>query len=131
MLTNIRSKWTETDNRLRHFDYRHHIARTHAEGDRSGKLLEWLIKNERRNTPIGAIRLESGRIVNIQSEINNAFKEYYSSLYQARPPPTNAHLSSFFSGVTLSHLTAAQTTELDSPIEIAEIQRALLQLTHG
>ncbi|KAJ1140515.1 hypothetical protein NDU88_006866 [Pleurodeles waltl] len=47
-LTRLRTEWNQADRRLRQYDYRHHLARTHSEGDRSGKLLAWLLKNERR-----------------------------------------------------------------------------------
>ncbi|KAJ1192988.1 hypothetical protein NDU88_002294 [Pleurodeles waltl] len=63
----IREKWTEVDSLLR-------------------QLLAWLLKGEQQRTPIGAIRLDTGAIVNTQAEINKALKRYYSALYMALPP---------------------------------------------
>ncbi|KAJ1210586.1 hypothetical protein NDU88_005948 [Pleurodeles waltl] len=77
-----RTRRNEVDMRLRKFDYQHYIARTHSEGDRSRRLLAWLIQGELQRPPIGAIQLYSGIMVNTQADINNAFKQYYSRLYE-------------------------------------------------
>ncbi|KAJ1209055.1 hypothetical protein NDU88_004434 [Pleurodeles waltl] len=82
-LIGLKKKWAEVDSRLWQFDYQQHIARLHSEGDRSSRLLAWFVKGEQQHTPISAIRLDSGTIVNTQLEINEAFRQYYSTLYVA------------------------------------------------
>ncbi|KAJ1200665.1 hypothetical protein NDU88_004486 [Pleurodeles waltl] len=125
-LGELRGNWDEVDLRLRQFDYRHYIARMHSEVDRYSRLLAWLIKGKQQHTPIGAIRLESGVIVNTQLEMNEAFKQYYSALYMARPPPSPGQLEDFFEA-----LTAQQVLDLEKPIEMEEIQQALRQQAHN
>ncbi|KAJ1209209.1 hypothetical protein NDU88_004587 [Pleurodeles waltl] len=57
---NLKKQWIETETCLRKFDYRHYAARLHAEGDRSSRMLAWLVKGVQWNTPINAIRLDTG-----------------------------------------------------------------------
>ncbi|KAJ1179253.1 hypothetical protein NDU88_004488 [Pleurodeles waltl] len=107
------------------------MARTHSEGDRSGKRLSWLTRSEPRNSPIGAICLNTGLIVNTQANINSAFRDYYSTLYKAHPPPSTTSMIEFFNDITINYLTTAQTADLDRPIDTKEIHRALQQLSQG
>ncbi|KAJ1184029.1 hypothetical protein NDU88_000839 [Pleurodeles waltl] len=85
-VTEFKAQWTETDARLRKFDYQHYAPRMHAEGDRSSRLLSWLVKGEQQHSTINAISLDEGSVVNTQQEINEAFRQYYATLYKAGPP---------------------------------------------
>ncbi|KAJ1172364.1 hypothetical protein NDU88_004211 [Pleurodeles waltl] len=71
-----REIYKEADQRLRRHDYNYHLIRLHVEGDRLGRLLAWLLREERKHTPIGAIRLTNETMVSSQDTINNAFKDY-------------------------------------------------------
>ncbi|KAJ1141670.1 hypothetical protein NDU88_007998 [Pleurodeles waltl] len=87
----LKKQWVETDARLQKFDYRHYTARLHAEGDRSSRLLSWLLKGEQQHSTINAIRLDEGSILNTQLEINKAFRQYYATLYKSGPPALGAN----------------------------------------
>ncbi|KAJ1160983.1 hypothetical protein NDU88_001472 [Pleurodeles waltl] len=113
----LEKQWGDTETRLRNFDYRYHTARLHTEGARSSRMLAWLAKGTQQHTPINAIRLDTGVIVNTQSEINNAFRQYYARLYQAEPPSLAPQLVDFFRTSHVNQLTTAQALELDKPIE--------------
>ncbi|KAJ1200418.1 hypothetical protein NDU88_004242 [Pleurodeles waltl] len=67
----LKKQWGDIETCLRKFDYRHYTARLHTEGDRYSHMLAWLAKGIQRHTPINAIRLDTGVIVNTQSEIND------------------------------------------------------------
>ncbi|KAJ1200034.1 hypothetical protein NDU88_003863 [Pleurodeles waltl] len=130
-LVGLKRNWAEVDSRLRQFDYLHHIAQLHSEGDRSSRLLAWLVKGEHQHTHISTIQLDSGAIVNAQLEINEAFRQYYSTLYMTCPPPPPERLEDFFQALQLTRLTAPQLQELEKPIEMDEIKQTLQQLAHN
>ncbi|KAJ1127846.1 hypothetical protein NDU88_006239 [Pleurodeles waltl] len=92
----LKKQWNEADERLRKFDYRRYTARLKAKGDCSSRLLAWLVKGEQQHTPINAIHLESETIVNTKLEINEAFRQYYDTLYKAGPPPSPDQIREFF-----------------------------------
>ncbi|KAJ1201791.1 hypothetical protein NDU88_005597 [Pleurodeles waltl] len=79
-----RELYEEADQRLHRHDYNYHLRRLQAEGDRSWRLLAWLLREDQQHTPIGAIRLIDGTLVTSQEAINNAFKEYYMRLYRGQ-----------------------------------------------
>ncbi|KAJ1104352.1 hypothetical protein NDU88_001764 [Pleurodeles waltl] len=118
-LRTLRARHREVDERLRIYDYRHYISRSHAEGNRSGRLPTWLLRGEQHRVPIGALRLDTGIVVNTQLFINDAFRCYYSMLYVARPDPLATQLAEFFDSLHLVHLTLLQSMVVDGPIEIA------------
>ncbi|KAJ1178596.1 hypothetical protein NDU88_003841 [Pleurodeles waltl] len=107
----LRLRRNEVDSRLQKFD-------------RSGRLLAWLVRGEQQRGPIRAIRLDSGAAVNTQAEINDTFKQYYSTLYAVKPPPPTAQLTDFFHTLPLAQLSIAQQRELEKPIDVEEIQLA-------
>ncbi|KAJ1204909.1 hypothetical protein NDU88_000344 [Pleurodeles waltl] len=120
-VTELKTQWTETDARLRKFYYRHYTARMHAEGDRSSILLSWLVKGEQQHSTINAIRLDTGGIVNTQREINEAFRQYYATLYKA-DPLSEEQLREFLQTSQLTCLMEAQLLDLEKPIVMDEIQ---------
>ncbi|KAJ1151815.1 hypothetical protein NDU88_004594 [Pleurodeles waltl] len=79
----LQKQWNEVESRLRKIDYRHNAKRLHMEGVRSSRMLAWLVKGEQKRAPINAIHLETGTVVNTQTEINDAFRHYYNTLYRA------------------------------------------------
>ncbi|KAJ1204139.1 hypothetical protein NDU88_007920 [Pleurodeles waltl] len=78
----IRELYEEADLRLRRHDYNYDLMRLQVEGNRSGRLLAWLLQEDQQHTPIGAICLIDGTLVASQEAINNSFKKYYMGLYR-------------------------------------------------
>ncbi|KAJ1138202.1 hypothetical protein NDU88_004593 [Pleurodeles waltl] len=85
-LASIRRVHKQTLDRLAQLHYRDYQARKHAEGDKAGRLLTWLLRLEYSQTPITALRGGNGQLLNTQKDINTAFYEYYSTLYTALEP---------------------------------------------
>ncbi|KAJ1106026.1 hypothetical protein NDU88_003429 [Pleurodeles waltl] len=54
-LRTILKKNRESETQLWKHDYRRRLAALHAEGDSSGWLLAWLVKEDSQDPPIGAI----------------------------------------------------------------------------
>ncbi|KAJ1197826.1 hypothetical protein NDU88_001672 [Pleurodeles waltl] len=113
----LRKQWTETDARLRKFDYRHYAARMDAEENRSSRLLSWLVKGEQQHTTINAIRLETGNIVNTQLQI-------IRPLDNTMPLCISDQMREFFQTSPVTHLTESQLFNLEKPIELDENQQA-------
>ncbi|KAJ1152186.1 hypothetical protein NDU88_004963 [Pleurodeles waltl] len=63
---NLQKQCKEVESRLRKFDYRQYTTRQHMEGDRSSRIVAWLVKGEQKHTPINTIRLNTGTIVNTE-----------------------------------------------------------------
>ncbi|KAJ1189427.1 hypothetical protein NDU88_006172 [Pleurodeles waltl] len=122
---------SKVDTRLRGFDYRHFVAMAHSEGDCLGRLLAWLVHGEQQRRPLGVIKLDSGEVLNTQVEINDEFRQNYSTLYAAQPPPSPEQLEELFQALPLTHLSAAQQSELDKIIDVEEVQTGSIAAISG
>ena len=117
----LRGECKDIEKDLAKIDYKHHIAKLHKEGDRSGRLLAWLTREDRDRPPIGAIRSSDGTTCHAQSDINKSFLEYYKSLYSNSCPEATA-LESFLQRIQLPRLTPEKTEELEEPLDMTEIR---------
>ncbi|KAJ1118887.1 hypothetical protein NDU88_007074 [Pleurodeles waltl] len=130
-LNSLKSDYKEADARLSRHDYRHFKAPQHAEGNRSGKLLAWLVRQPLQSSPIGAIRTHSGEVINAQAGINKSFHTYYRSLYQPTNPPNEQQLSELLSLILQNINIIDSAATLDGPITSEELRLALSQKARG
>lgn len=65
-----------------------YATRRHRDGDKTGTLLAWLAKQDTELKPITEIVDLSGRLVRAQSDILQAFRHYYTTIYLTPPQPT-------------------------------------------
>lgn len=105
--------------------------RIFEQGDKTGKLLAWLAKEQSPVSTIARIRKNDGTLVSDPAKINACFAEYYSSLYSSRAQYSAKELSDFLDEITLPTLTAAAREGLEAPITLEEVQRALSPFTNG
>ncbi|KAJ1098940.1 hypothetical protein NDU88_004047 [Pleurodeles waltl] len=75
-LRQFRIRCGEVESALSYHDYRTRTALQDAQGDRSGRLLAWLLRGGHRSTPAMSIRLVDGTIATSQLAINDAFRDY-------------------------------------------------------
>ncbi|KAJ1173261.1 hypothetical protein NDU88_005098 [Pleurodeles waltl] len=127
-LKDARAEYATADATLRLHDYKYHVTRLQAEGDKSGRLLAWLLREERQCPPIGAIGLGAGALATTQEKINDAFREYYTQLYTTRTSCTSQQLRSFLADSSLPQLTHTDRETLEAPITLGELNKALEQL---
>ncbi|KAJ1136101.1 hypothetical protein NDU88_002519 [Pleurodeles waltl] len=127
-LRETRAEHAKADATLRLHDHKHHMARLQAEGDRSGRLLAWLLREDRRCPPIGSIITGVGAIATTQVNINDAFREYYTQLYTKSTSCTIQQLESFLADSPLPQLTNTDRESLEAPITLGELNKALEQL---
>ncbi|KAJ1097560.1 hypothetical protein NDU88_002678, partial [Pleurodeles waltl] len=127
-LKEMRAEHAKADATLRLHDHKHHVARLQSEGDRSGRLLAWLLREDRRCSPIGAIGTGAGAIATTQVKINDAFREYYTQLYTKSTSCTIQQLESFLADSPLPQLMHVDRDTLEAPITLGELNKALEQL---
>ena len=124
-------KCRDLETSLARIDYRHYIKRQHSEGDRSGRMLAWLLKEEHTNIPIGAIRGTDGTIHCSQLEINEIFADYYRTLYSDPQPHTQEAVLQYIQNIQLACLTPEQCEELETPLQLSEIRYAIKQISRN
>ncbi|KAJ1175546.1 hypothetical protein NDU88_000833 [Pleurodeles waltl] len=78
----LRIRRHEAESTLSHHDYRIRMALQHAQGDRSGKVLAWLLREAHHGTPAMSIKTPDGTVANTQLAINDTFRAYYQQLYE-------------------------------------------------
>ncbi|KAJ1099631.1 hypothetical protein NDU88_004730 [Pleurodeles waltl] len=100
-LQEARSEHAELLKHLRKVDYAKHRERTYNERDKAGALLARLMKDEPSPTPILHINTPQQTSINTQLEINEAFRDYYTTLYSAPPEFDQGHLKAFLFDIKL------------------------------
>ncbi|KAJ1185643.1 hypothetical protein NDU88_002433 [Pleurodeles waltl] len=124
-LRKLRKQHSEAEALLRKHDYKFYLVREHPQGDRARKLLAWLVHDEHQNPPIGTIKIHNSTLAVTQSAINDAFQDYYHTLYGVPPAPTHMQLEAFMTEAPVSRLSPAQTAALEEPIRIEELHAAI------
>ncbi|KAJ1154747.1 hypothetical protein NDU88_007490 [Pleurodeles waltl] len=127
-LKEARTKYNEADTRLRRYDRNYHLMRLQTEGDRSGRLLVWLLREDWQQSPIGAIRAGASTMATTQDEINETFREYYANLYTKCTSCTIQELESFLAGSSLSQLSQADRETLEASLTMGKLDLALAQM---
>ena len=110
---------------MENVDYKATISQQHAEGDKPGRILAWLLKSETPKTTLGVIRNQTGTIVNTQEEINEVFTQYYEHLYAETDGPALLQIEEFVRRSALPKLLPEQMEELEAPIAEGEIHNAI------
>lgn len=105
--------------------------RVFEQGERSGHMLAWLSKEPTNMTHIANIKNESGRLLSDPGEINACFADYYKDLYSSRAGHTLAELQSFLDNIQFPALSDDARAQLEAPITLKEIQRAIFSMQAG
>lgn len=77
----------------------------YEQGEKAGKLLAWRIKKIRSEIAINGIITQTGVMSNDPQDINNAFKEFYQSLYRSECSSASAHRDTFLNHLQFETLT--------------------------
>lgn len=80
------------------FDYKEYLTRAHAERDKAGSLLKWLINTKKLEFSILELDSTAGEAFYNQAAVNARFCEYYTYLYAptSRTPPQDTEAFFFF-----------------------------------
>ena len=97
-------------------------------GEKAQKVLAWQLKAEEASRAINSIETENGNVTGNPKEINDCFKNYYSTLYTSEFPDDPSMIDSFLSNIDLPKLTEEEQEEISSPLTPKEIEKAISSL---
>ncbi|KAJ1151459.1 hypothetical protein NDU88_004239 [Pleurodeles waltl] len=87
-----------------------YAARFNQEGNKPGQILAWLARQGSIPRPITEVITSAGITARAQTDILQAFYDYYSTLYNASQDPTSERLDEFLTGITLPRVSASSRT---------------------
>ena len=97
-------------------------------GEKAHKILSWQLRTEESSRTINAIQTETGAISHNPTEINDAFKQFYTNLYTSESPEDLSKIDEFLSAIELPKLGHEDQKNLDLPFTQKEIEKALCSL---
>lgn len=100
-------------------------------GEKAGRHLSRLIKNQSVSQQIKQIRTPSGELTVAPSVINETFKTFYSELYTSQSPPEKTNMMSFLDNLNFPPISAIQKSEMDRPLESCEIANSIKLMQSG
>ncbi|XP_059838364.1 E3 ubiquitin-protein ligase E3D isoform X2 [Hypanus sabinus] len=99
--------------------------------DKSGKLLASQLKNALVKCQITKIGQQNGNLTVNHDEINKAFQDFYTSLYQSEFPQDHNTMSDFLGKLNFPRLSSDDLLILDTPITDLEIKGAISSMNSG
>lgn len=105
--------------------------RIFEQGERSGRLLAWLSREQAGRMSISHIRDSSGQLIHTPEGINCCFAEFYESVYRSRVDYRGVDLGAYLDDIDIPTLTVPYRDKLDAPITSLEILRALKSMQTG
>lgn len=102
----------------------------YEQGDKSGKLLAWQIKQLETRTAITSIKL-NGNVVVEPIAINDAFRVYYEKLYGSTNTINVRKMNGFLNNLPIPRLPDNYKEDLDTDITKEEIGKAIDNLKSG
>lgn len=102
----------------------------YEQGDKSGKLLAWQIKQLEKQTPITNI-ISNKKVIVDPSEINNIFKQYYKDLYDAGDEVDSQRLGEFLDDLVMPHVSGEHKQMMDLEITKDDIEHAINSMQSG
>ncbi len=100
------------------------------QGDKSGKLLAWQIKQLEVKTPITTV-ITNKKVAVDPIEINDAFRGYYKELYDTKNEINLQNLKMFLDELPIPHLPDENKEDLEMEINKEEIGNAIDSLKSG
>lgn len=94
-------------------------------GEKASKVLAWQLKTEESKRAVNGIEVAPGKISNNPTEINDAFRKYYSDLYTAQPSGDGTAIDYFLSKLNLPCLSAEDSEFVSKPFSICELTAAI------
>ena len=100
-------------------------------GEKAGRLLAHQLKVKANSQHTSQIKNSLNQLTIIPSEINNVFKEFYSTLYQSESPPNDTDMEMFFEGIIFPKIGNDQAGNLEQPWNISEITKSIKAIQSG
>lgn len=103
----------------------------YGEGEKVGKMLASIVKNNSPPSMVSVIRTKRGEISSQRDIIIDTFKEYYTDLYKSRGIREGEEMDSFFSKISIPVIEEADKEELEQPITLEEIKMAVAEMANN
>lgn len=100
------------------------------QGDKSGKLLAWQIRQLETKTSITTI-VSNGEDIVDPIEINDAFRDYYKELYDSKNEINAQNLNNFLDELSIPNLPNEDKKDLEMEINEEEIGYAIDNMKSG
>ena len=108
----------------------HNRGTLYEYGDKASRLLAHQLKQKAASRLIPQIQNQTGNLLSDPSDINLAFKSFYSALYQSELPD-ETDINTFFENLEIPSVNQEDAQRLDNPIELEEIIRAISSMQSG
>ncbi len=100
-------------------------------GEKIGKVLAHQLRQQNAERSILTINNDLGIKLTNPVEINQRFREYYSQLYTSESSKDESLFDSFFNKLNLPTIDQESTLNLESPLSVDEIMRAIASMQNG
>ena len=87
-------------------------------GNKSGSFLANQLKINKVKTTITSVKDSKGNVTQDPDVINNAFRDFYKTLYSSQNDPSDSNINQFLGNINLPKLQPKQAMALDSPLSI-------------
>ena len=94
-------------------------------------MLALTLKQLQNRQTISHICKSTGEVLYEQTQINTAFREYFSKLYQSEGPINENEMEAFFQDISLPTLKEEERESLEAPVTEREILAALKAFPTG
>lgn len=105
--------------------------RIYEQGDKTSKLLAHQIRKSEAARIIPQIRTNSGATTVVHEEINNRFKQFYTSLYTSESSQDPQVINSFFNGLNIPSISKDSQDSLEQEFSSEEIEVAISSMKSG
>ena len=103
----------------------------YEQGEKTGKLLANQLKARRAKQIITKIRTANGGTTSDSALINDAFKDFYSTLYTSQAGGDDLAVSAFLDPLDIPTISQSQMEDLETPITSAEVAQAIASMQSG
>ncbi|KAJ1153306.1 hypothetical protein NDU88_006067 [Pleurodeles waltl] len=123
----IEDLWGRLDNNVS-WDYRQRLFR---EGDRLGRMLAWLLRQERPISIILTLHGFSGEKILGQLRVNLHLQEHLRNSYASPRSVGETQIHEYLDGLRMPRLTDAQVEELEGEVSLEDLVEALGGMESG
>ncbi|KAJ1117590.1 hypothetical protein NDU88_005787 [Pleurodeles waltl] len=116
---------------LRCLNFIAHAAKTHMEGNKSWRLLDWLICQEQQGTPILELCSPSGESFRLQSDILSAFHTYDFSICRMPKVNLGRAAATFLDYLDIRTIDALTQKTLGKVITLADVKQTIQDLSRN
>ncbi|KAJ1193835.1 hypothetical protein NDU88_003131 [Pleurodeles waltl] len=121
----VRGRIVKLWDRLDNYVCRNYRQRLYREGDHSGRMLAWLLTQERPIPIIQMLNGPSGETILGQLRVNSHLREHLRAIYATPRGVGVTRIWEYLDGLRMPRLTEAQSEEWDGEVSLDDLVEAL------